>query len=611
MNIKKPSLSQIAHRLPYFIFGLPIALTELLQWSFLKLAGEDWYKAGFRLSTFFIGAGGLALYKKPIARRLLRFPARIAAWLFCLAGLAWFVFCRGFLAFFLVPYLRQGKRLRAAPLQKPEPEWVGRSLTFRIEPLDILSISLILLLGALLWVARSKIYPMAPDGYYHALVAREIVRTGNVPVWDWWEYAPLGRPHLYTPLLHILIALLSLPFNKDIIQGMQLFSVVLLPTVAFTTWYLARWLFDARRGFFAVLLLGIDQMFLLLGWYILPSIIANAVMPLVLVFFLSKRFWPAAVLLSFALYAHMGVATLGFVGLFLFAVWRREYFKFFLGMAAMAILLALPWYGHIWMHHEWLANPVRDILPPVIGRFMKLAMLLFLNLILALLVIRGWKMIPWFEKRYKLLLCQVVGFLPMLLEYGGRYFMHTVTVWVLFAGVPLVRFMNPPLRFRRVLLFLFLALCPVLLLQGMQANRPLTLTPMPSGWSLMPVIAFSDTEGLLGKQPDQLSPDEAREIGEYIKKVTAPGQVIHLLGDGNLGVVIAFHADRPIDTAAWPEVRNMQDIAQLNKWAESDPTGCYVAWDAAKLPADTEQTQIGRIFVGIRYPQPEVSEKTD
>jgi hypothetical protein len=596
-------------QITYYIFCAPVAITQFLQWLYLKLAGSDWYMAGYRLATAFIGSAGLRLYRTPIERWWLRYLARCAAWVMCLAGLVWFSLGAGVLTLLLVPYLRQGRRLRAAPLEPSEPKWEGRRLTFRLETLDYVSFGIIFLSVALLWLIRNKVVPMAPDGYYHALIARRIVETGRIPLWDWWEYAPLGRPHLYPPLIHLLIALFSLPFNKNIVEGIRILSVLLPPAAFFSTWYLARWLFDSRRAFLAILILGTDFFFVTTAWFGIPSILANAIVPFLLVFFLSKRRWPAAIAAAMILYAHTGVGALALLGLMIFAIYRREYFRFFLGVAGLTILFVLPWYGHVWLHRSWFfGHPMRGIVPFWLATLLKPLQLLFLNLVIALLVIRARGLIPWRETRYKLLLCQVAGFVPMLITYGGRYFLHTLQIWIIFAAVPLVRFLNPPIRWRRVGLFVLLALVPTLMLTGFGDSGFPGIRPMSSGWTTPATLLLFTKKNSYIKityNPNLPSYVEAQKIGEYIQRKTNSRQIIHTFGDiylknVYLAIILAFHANRPIDSASWPEIRQPDTLSRLKKFALSDPTGIYVSIKRDEIPKDTTLTQIGRFFVGIR-----------
>ncbi len=622
----------LAPRMAYFILGFPIAMTQLLERIYAKAAGPDWYKPGFRIATAFVGDLGLWLFRLPIERRWLRWPARWLAWPLCLLGLLWFR-SFGWWAFLLVPLLRMGKHLHAAPLERPEPDYVKRPLGFRLETLDYISLSIVAFVGVMLWLNRAQLVTFAPDGYYHLLVARRIAedglvlrphfwdyfREGIVPRWAWWEYAPQGRPHLYPPLLHVLVALLSLPFDRDVEEGMRILQVFVLPGTLLSTWYLGRWLFDARRGFIAMLLVGMGFFLVALALFALPSVLANVMLPFLLILFLKRRFWPVMVLMALLLYAHLGVGVLALTGLLLFSLWHREYLLFYLSTLVLAIVLALPWYMHVWAYRDWMGNPMaqavgQDLVSRVLGIYMKMRWLLMLDLLVVLLVIRAWRMIPWFETRYRLLLCNVVGFLPMFFEYGGRYFFHTLQMWVIIAAVPLVRFVTPPLRVRRIALILLLAfLFPPLILSGNNhAITGLTLHPMLSGWTMTGIVMIAGNSWFGDGEEGHIGHMEAVLLGQFIERLTEADQIVYIAGDTplagvHLAVTLGYHANRRISTAAWPEVRPADPEIMNQKTVDS--RGCYVSHDPTLLPDGFETRNYLGFFVALPLSGSEVPEQ--
>lgn len=613
----------LAPRLAFWALCWPIVLVGLIERLFAKAAGPDWRRAGFRLAIAFVGEWGLRLHRSPPRRFWLRWPARTLAWALCAAGLAWFAM-GGAWAVLLIPYLRQGRRLRAAPVERPEDDYARRPLWFRLEPLDYVSLGIIFVVGAMLWVVRIKLHTFAPDGYYHLLAARRIAedglvwradlldyfREGIIPQWDWWQYAPEGRPHLYPPLFHLLVALCSLPFGKDVEEGMRIVQVLTPPAVFLSTWYLARWLFDARRGFIALLLLGMNLIFVMLAIWALPSILANAIAPLLIVCYLRRRVASSGVLLGVALWAHMGVGPLTGLGLLVFSLIRRDYLRQFVGVALLACLIALPWYGHVWLFREWLGNPMAQQIPEglagrALGVFIKMRWLLMLDLLLVLLVVRAWRLIPWAETRYRMLIGMLLGFAPMFIEYGGRFFAHTVQLWVIIAAAPLVRFVSRPVRPGRVALLMGLALiAPTVMLSGMEGGLGLRMHPMVSGWSILSVTIGSGGGFMeAGEHAGQPSYAEAVVLGRRIRQLTRPEQIIHVVGIGafeavaSLAVTLGYHADRRIDTAAWPEVRPA-DPNQAET-AAADEDGCYVSTDPEALPEGLRRYHVGRYWFAV------------
>ncbi|RLG55612.1 MAG: hypothetical protein DRN99_02070, partial [Thermoproteota archaeon] len=56
---------------------------------------------------------------------------------------------------------------------------------------------------ALLALGWSRL-PLGLDTPYHLLMGKMFSDYGKVCLWDYYEYAPVGRPNLYPPLLHVL-----------------------------------------------------------------------------------------------------------------------------------------------------------------------------------------------------------------------------------------------------------------------------------------------------------------------------------------------------------------------------------------------------------------------
>lgn len=188
-----------------------------------------------------------------------------------------------------------------------EPDWIGKRLWFPLERLDRVSLGICAAIGVLFWIGRNSINPYPPDSIYHLLVARQIYDTGAVPMWCDWQFYPLGRPHLYPPLFHLLLAGMAWVLGGDFLAGFRLTESLALPFIFFSTWYLARWLFDARRAFVALLIVGMDYSLVFTAAMGTPSVLATSLMSLMIVFFLSGRWHAATALCVVMLYTHMSL----------------------------------------------------------------------------------------------------------------------------------------------------------------------------------------------------------------------------------------------------------------------------------------------------------------
>ncbi len=558
----------------FYVARLPVLLTEAVEYGVRWAAGDDWCRAGLCIVTLFLGDWGLALWRWPIRSDFGRASARCAGWLLCLAWLPLLLWLATFLSparvaicvawlvcIFVV--LRQGKHLRRKPVEAPEPLWPKRPLTFRLERLDYVSLAVIGVVWIALWVSRNRFLAFPPDSYYHLSVARTIIETGHIPLWDTWSFAPEGRPHLYPPLFHLLIVACSLPFSGDVLRGFQVLQASLFPLSLLCTWYLARWLFNDRRAYLAMLIAGTDLALVTFSFMCTPSALVNVLMLLLLVCFLSKRFILSVLLVVLGLYDHMGVPPFFVGGLLLFSLWQRDYLRFWLGMVACAVPLVLPWYAHVWHYRDWFSNPVdTEILRnagPVARFFFKLFWMQAINVVMVLLMIRAWGFTKWSEKRNGLLAAVILAFIPMLFSYGARFFIHTFELWSILIAVVFVPFLagRPPMR--RVLAMLALAVvCPSIVIAGVDSKG---IPPGPmlnvSGW----LLAASGVGGLGFSIVDETRKDlgnlgvrEAEDLGQLIAASTKPDQILYVDDDRDTALMLGFFAHRRIAGGAWPEV---------------------------------------------------------
>jgi hypothetical protein len=57
-----------------------------------------------------------------------------------------------------------------------------------------------------LWAVRWPAFPPLLDPAYHLAIAQQVRAAGGVLAQDVWQWAPVGRPHLYPPALHLAMA---------------------------------------------------------------------------------------------------------------------------------------------------------------------------------------------------------------------------------------------------------------------------------------------------------------------------------------------------------------------------------------------------------------------
>ena len=176
-----------------------------------------------------------------------------------------------------------------------------------------------------LLVRVDGLQPFVSDTYYHLAIGKVIADRGEIPLWVDWDYAPVGRPHLYPPLIHLMLAALYKLTGNILIAG-QILAVLFLPASFLTCWYAARWIFNSRTALLAVLALSLGFGHSLVQLIYIPSCIINILAPLAIVTLLTRRTLATIILVTLMGYAHLGIGYLAAFGLVLFA-WKYPKYR--------------------------------------------------------------------------------------------------------------------------------------------------------------------------------------------------------------------------------------------------------------------------------------------
>lgn len=225
---------------------------------------------------------------------------------------------------------------------KKAGEWAKR------HPWDIAACLLFLLVIVLILVNLSM-FPVYLDMPYHLAASQAFIDSGGVTTWDWWEFAPAGRPHIYPPFLHVVMGVpLQLGISGQAVG--TFFSLMMFPLMLLSLWWMVRQLFSSRQAFYSCLLLLIPYTFF---WQTAVTTAAALVLALTPMIFLSlerKRWVTPAILLAVCLYSHLVMGHLVALALFIYLLHRREMWRNILKVLAAAYILFLPWGLNIALH---------------------------------------------------------------------------------------------------------------------------------------------------------------------------------------------------------------------------------------------------------------------
>ncbi|MEM4674939.1 MAG: hypothetical protein QXM12_01480 [Nitrososphaerota archaeon] len=199
--------------------------------------------------------------------------------------------------------------------------------------------------------------PLLVDDFYHLSVARQIFVFSFVPTWDFWEFFPLGRPHLYPPLLHALMALLLRISGGDVFFTARILKTLTYPLLLSSFWFSTRRLADEKSAFYSTLVLASASPLLPLAVMIMPATLVLALTPLLILSFMERRALTSVVLFSVMLWLHISMPLTAALSLFTFSLMRGAgYARFFAKVVSVSALTYLPWILHVTNHIEWFAS---------------------------------------------------------------------------------------------------------------------------------------------------------------------------------------------------------------------------------------------------------------
>jgi len=495
-----------------------------------------------------------------------------------------------------------------APIEGAKVPFEGRSL--RIGPLDRFdrwSLAVIAVVFLILVARLDALKPSMSDTWYHLGVAKALVQSHGIPGWDWWNYAPVGRPHLYPPLLHLLIAFVS-KFTGNVVLAGQVCAATFLPVAMLTIWYATRRLVDSRVALLAlVVVLGDLFHFVVMEAYI-ASCLINILMPVLWVSFLARRPWWSILLMTLMYYSHLGFPHCVALGLLLFGLKYREYLRLALKVVGISLLFFTPWLAHVLGWLDWLAVLKEGGIPG--GLLQKFFAMQAFNFVLLGLGLWGAFAAPRQDLGRRLPAFMLLGFLPILFSYGGRYQMHTMPAWALLAASVMRPLLPAAIPLRRLVGILLLPLLPLPSVGVFHGIAPLPITAA----HMLGLLAVKGTSALGEGQKSERYREDCDRLATWLAEHTRPDEVIHVNKEW-VADMVWLVGDRVTDYGAWWEC-SKQSAKLYNRclrdWA---PTATFVyirpeadagslLWESRQMPGVDWKRPLGRFEIGVRKWRP-------
>jgi hypothetical protein len=234
-----------------------------------------------------------------------------------------------------------------------------------------------------LWAARWPSFPVSLDPAYHLMVARQVQAAGGPIAVETWQGAPDGRPHLYPPALHVLLAGLG-SLGLPPVTGLRLLSAAVMPVLLAALFATARRLLGPLPALASALMALAS-----VGWWLqLTGTMASTLALLALLGWLvalaGGRWVAAGCWLALAWYTHLGVPWM-LVAASLMAIAALPSCRAAAARGlGLGVVLASPWLWHLARH----AGEVR-----VVGRLENQAVLVapILWIFAAIGLVAAWR----------------------------------------------------------------------------------------------------------------------------------------------------------------------------------------------------------------------------
>ncbi|MFH1198846.1 MAG: DUF6541 family protein [Candidatus Omnitrophota bacterium] len=193
----------------------------------------------------------------------------------------------------------------------------------------------------LLQIARWRVLPQFLDTYYHLQTAWGFIQAGGYSGWDFWQYAPVGRIHIYPPVFHIILAfLMKLGLSVSILA--KFFEAA--PPIIFlvSLWIFIRRFYNERLAFFEVLTIGSSFSFYI---YLINHITASQALIFGIFAFyqlFKNNILRAGLLLTLCFYTHIGISWFLFLAFIVYGLLNTQCRKKCFVISVVAIILAIP-----------------------------------------------------------------------------------------------------------------------------------------------------------------------------------------------------------------------------------------------------------------------------
>jgi hypothetical protein len=434
--------------------------------------------------------------------------------------------------------------------------------------IDIAAISVILFHTILLILNISQLPADQKDWSYHLMIAKMFVEEKTF-LWDYYEFAPIGRPHLYPPFLHLLFAATNI-LGMGWVTIQKFYGILIYPVSLLSTFFVSRDLFGKKVGLLAVVILSASYNYWWWQISIAPTSLIFALFPLAMWAVYKKKTILSIALLSIFLWTHFS-SFLVVLAIGIFGILKRDYLKYNLKIILVSLIIYIPWAAHVILNRDWIH-----------GNWSSFANMPTFGVLTILFSLLG---VFFLAKRRDTKDILIIATIPSAILigvlYGFRFFMHAPVILAIIMAVGAYetsKRINKNAFYIFLIAFLVISytgeptlrLIPLGAPTGGPQTQQLKYGPNPIGEAPpiqrgSPIVLQStplkeNINALLDVQLRNLkiSPylsDDAYRMYNFIIKNTDKNEIIHVQG-GPIATCISLFTDRRTDNGMWREVTN-------------------------------------------------------
>ena len=431
---------------------------------------------------------------------------------------------------------------------------------------------------AVFWLSRWFAFPLVLDPFYHLMVAKEVAAAGGPIAYEWWQYAPVGRPHLYPPILHLLLSGL-LQAGIWPITSIRLASVILPLGLLLSLFLVVRRLVG-RSAALACLWVALVPF----AFHLHSAITLAATLAMIEWLWLCDalergRALAAGLLMALLFYTHLGLPWIALTAACCCAIVRPRIWRS-LGRASWGLLFAVPWWWHVLSHRAFLHS-----FPRQENTLVELMPLVYLAAAAGLW--RCWKM----RERHLWFIACWVGLTLLGVRYPYRWLSGEGMMGVvLLGGIGLdwiAQWLSRTLRREHLRAVIGLVLFVVLTCSPTVSR---TETGLRGAWMDGSALHLMGYPGATPKEIEAgLYTRVMERVVADVRAHSQPREILWANAPYALGLVAAL-ADRPMSSAMLNEVgpaRSLDPVAaaHLIVWFKIEPIPGIPGWaDLARYP---------------------------